>query len=403
MRERFLDIPRMKVWHLLALVATVAAFLAVFRFRHEQEYPVSRTFREARSGSVEARRQAIFELGSADLTQPDLIPALLTALQDSDPLVRRFATRSLTTVMERATQRRIPKKEIVERTEEMKAGLARLLQDPDTKVRIEAAEALVPLDDRSEPLRDCLIKLAQGVAGEDRDTRRVSVTYLSKFCADLEVTALLVAAMADSDSGIREQAAYSLGAWGTLRVKGVPDSVIEALIKGFDDESPKVRAASVGTLSFMGSQARASIPAIIRRLDDPASEPRMAAAYALANFGMYAEPALPALRSLVDRDPNPNLRSAAKSSVSKIEARVQAFQEHTLPDLISELSEDDPARRRGASQALSEYGPRAQPAVSELRRLLSDEDADVRQAAAAALKEIEPAEASSRASEEPDR
>jgi HEAT repeat protein len=46
--------------------------------------------------------------------------------------------------------------------------------------------------------------------------------------------------------------------------------------------------------------------------------------------------------------------------------------------------------RVGAVQALGKMGPAAKPTVPDLVRLLADEEWDVRQEAAAALKKIDP-------------
>jgi HEAT repeat protein len=385
MRGQFLKVPRLRVWHLLGLVAVIAAFLAVTRFRTEVYSPLSRAWREAQYGDVPARQRALAMLGDADPERSDTIPFLLAALDDSDPGVRRIATRSLSNLLLRGASKKI----VDPRAKEVKARLTQMLHDPDPGQRLQSAVTLVNLKDRSRPVFDCLIPLAQGVHGMNWQDRAEALAGLSDFLPDATATAVVVRAMSDPDWLIRQAAALSLGRWGIAKSQPIPDSVIHALIAGLDDKVPMVRAHSAISLGWMHSHVDLSVPALVRLLDDREMDPRMRAATALGDFGVNAEPALPALHALVDREVDATVLKIAKESAASIDTEIRRLRERTLPGLVSELSEDDPALRGSAATELGNFGPPAREAIVPLRRLLSDPDAKVRQAATAALRQIE--------------
>jgi HEAT repeat protein len=370
---------------LLGLVAAIAAYLAVFRYRTDVFSPMSRAWREVRYGDAVARRRAISVLGNADPKQSDAIPVLLAALDDADLGVRQDAARSLSNLLLKPASKKI----VDPRTEEVKARLTQLLHDPDPGLRLQSAFTLVNLNDRSPQVRDCLLAVARGGRGISWQDRSQAIATISDFFPDATATTVVVTAMSDPDWLIRQAAAYALGQWGRLKSQQIPDSVLQALIGGLDDDVPMVRSNSAISLGWTRSQANLSVPALVRLLGDREMDPRMRAAIALCNFGVYAEPALPALRAMVDREVDATVLKIAKGSAQRIETEVQRFRQQTLPDLISELSEDDATLRQSTANELGRYGPGARDAIVPLRQLLSDPDAKVRQAAAAALQQIE--------------
>jgi HEAT repeat protein len=60
-----------------------------------------------------------------------------------------------------------------------------------------------------------------------------------------------------------------------------------------------------------------------------------------------------------------------------------------VPSLIQGLRHERPEVRRGAAMALGAMGPGGKAGAEDLRRALDDPDADVRAAAADALKKVE--------------
>jgi hypothetical protein len=140
-----------------------------------------------------------------------------------------------------------------------------------------------------------------------------------------------------------------------------------------------------------------ALPLLVELLGHPASHVRMAAATGLAGLGAAAEPALPRLTAaLGDRDLNVRYWSAqalaalGPAAAPAVPALAALLKTHprTEPGL------EGPARyyadaRLIAALALGRVGPAAKAALPQLEQALKDEDAEVRKAAAEAVKRIE--------------
>ncbi|HEV3167541.1 MAG TPA: HEAT repeat domain-containing protein [Isosphaeraceae bacterium] len=385
MKQQFLKVPRLRVLHLLVLVAVIAAFLAVFRFRTDVYTPLSRELHDAKYGHLEERRKAIAVLGGASTDRPEVVPTLLAALDDPDMDVRRKATESLGLFLQQLKE----KQSLHPRTEEVKARLTEQLRDDDRKLRMRSAMALLRLDDLSEPMRDVLIAEARNTEG---GSRREAVLNLGAiFFKDERAAVILLASMRDPNPEIRTVASYALALLARQSsAQAVPDSVVEALTAGLDDEEFRVRDASASGVKSLGKRARRAIPGLIRMLDDPSADRRAKAIDALRSFKESAEPAIPALRGVALQDPESRVRREAEAALAQIETGIKEFRDQILPELISELSDDEASRRQSAAQVLLDYGPMAKEAAPALRLRLADPVAKVRIAAKAALGALEP-------------
>ena len=116
----------------------------------------------------------------AGRSEPEAIRALITMMEDSEPLVRDWATFAL------GQQGTVD-------TPEIRAALHRRMDDPDDQVRMEALEGLARCGDLSvvpfligkmkeEPFNFSLMLPATALLKVDRDTRR----SMNQFIADLE-------------------------------------------------------------------------------------------------------------------------------------------------------------------------------------------------------------------------
>jgi HEAT repeat protein len=401
MRKRFLQVPPLRIWHLLALVAAAAVILAVDRFRHEAHSEVILLLIQARHGDVETRRWAVGKLGFVDPKRSEVIPALIRALDDTDRQVRRNATESLVSLLlsSRILGYANP------RAKEVNERLKRQLHDADPKLGLQSALGLMRLNVHTRAVRDCLIERAADSHGNDLRARIDAVRALEEFKWDQPATATVVAALSDPAWLVREQAAISLRRWGPGPFsklsrnydQEVPQSVANALTKGLEDESPEVRAASVDSLSFMQAYAYPALAKLVRLLDDPAREPRMRSALLLRSFGRAAEPALVSLRALIDREEDPEVQDAAISAVDGIDRDIKesrVVRERRIPFLLSELVRDDSSRHRVAVSELEEEGKPGKPVASALRRRIADPAASIREAVEAALQMVESVEGS---------
>ncbi len=94
---------------------------------------------------------------------------------------------------------------------------------------------------------------------------------------------------------------------------------------------------------------------------------------------------LPLLASRL-KDPNPDVRRKAASSLAKIGASAK----QAVPHLVAALESDDSVVRGRAAYALGLFGSRAKPAIPALRRrLLADESREVAETARKAIDKIE--------------
>jgi HEAT repeat protein len=105
------------------------------------------------------------------------------------------------------------------------------------------------------------------------------------------------------------------------------------------------------------------------------------AAEAIGKIGPKAKTAVPTLMDLLGVQ-DPNVHGRAAHALAQIGP-------DALPPLIAALSDPAPAKRKAASWALGEMGPRASAAMPELRRLTSDPNPLVVMGAKDALRRIE--------------
>src|SRR5262249_33631387 len=138
-----MNVLKVRVWHLLMLIAASAAFLAVFQYRQGVYDPTSARLRQVRYADDDGKVAAIRELGEAEASGSAVVETLLGALGDADPAVRAAAARALTDVLMRTAAL---KKHDDPNAGAVKAALTGTLRDPDPTVRLRAASGLADLN-----------------------------------------------------------------------------------------------------------------------------------------------------------------------------------------------------------------------------------------------------------------
>ena len=406
-----LDIPRLRLWHLIALVATVAAFLATFQFRRETEDPGYREIRRLRSADHAQRARAAAWLGAARPASRRAIGPLTEALFDEDAYVRTEAAESLGSILkfDRADAE----------APAVMAALARGLADPDPRARramivnlarfegdpklvvpallglarsgspgtIEAFNLLGSYARRDESARAFLFAALEG---DDAEARLRAIDSLSWTATvpDLapepyqaSVRAALAGRAGDGSSAVRGRAIGRLARLATPA--GIePPEVIEALA----DPASAVRAEVAYNLAWRkpgGHASPALVSALGRLLDDPDPKARMSAATTLGMIGLDAVPTLPGLRAMASDPEGEEVRAAATGAIIAITGKVE-----NLRALKDGLDEPEAGARAYAASQLGKVGPGAAGAVPTLIRLLDDADAEVRRASADALGRI---------------
>jgi HEAT repeat protein len=160
---------------------------------------------------------------------------------------------------------------------------------------------------------------------------------------------------------------------------------IPALAESLHDADRFVRWAAARTLaSLPPTKTQVALPALARLINDSDLNVRQAAAGALESMGALAAPAIQSLtQALTDGDVE------SRTLVMGVLTRLPPEQSRlAVPQLIENLAHNDPRLRKAAAETLAKLGPLAQPAVPSLRRMLGDDEAEVRQAASDAILSI---------------
>jgi HEAT repeat protein len=411
-----MNVPRMRVWHLLLLVAACAAFLAVFQYRRGAYDPTSARLRQVRYADADGKVAAIRELiedaaelrkriTSGEASGYAVVQALLGALGDADAAVRAVAAQAMAVAIQSDAALKKPDESL---TGPVKAALTEALRDPDPTVRLRAASGLGQLRVRSEDGFAILLRAAR-TGGQpigrfrsagDTDDRAESLWVLGLTYRDEpEALTPILEAMRDRDPTIRRWGITAINCY--LRASDgnwyrrdpdftVPEPIAEALLVRLEDEHDQVGRRAAEVRGLLGQKmSRRVVPLLIRDLDARHPTP-VWTVRALGKFGLEAEGARPALRALADDGSREGaVRIAALGAIEAIDKVSRTFHEHTLPDLIANLGDDDPEIRAAATAALARHGSRAKAAVPALTRALDDPDPKVQRAASAALGVIE--------------
>jgi len=199
------------------------------------------------------------------------------------------------------------------------------------------------------------------------DVRRVAVEALGNV-DDPKVVPALSKAAGDANPVVRREAAEAL--------LGVDDEAATApLVKLLSDSDPKVRVTALEGLSRRGDK-RALEP-LGKLVKDPNVEVRSRAVRALARF---KDPASQNALVTALKDENAEVRAAAAEALGELELR-------SAPQGLLDATKDSNADvRQAAAEALGQIHD--SKAVPQLKALLEDASPEVRSAAVEALSEI---------------
>lgn len=165
-----------------------------------------------------------------------------------------------------------------------------LANDPEARVRREALRAFVVLDPGNQAMPP-----APAPSQETIDV------LLARFRDDL-------------DGGVRSLAITVLAP-----IPAPSDAVIRAFIDALSDSHPAVRnAATAGVSRLERSQALALLSSL---LSDAAASVRFQAAFAMGKLGPLGADQIDAIRSVVEREPDPQVRDQLRGFVESLESQ----------------------------------------------------------------------------------
>ena len=392
---------RLRMRHLLGLVAAFACLFGVLRYRQEVYDPASAQARRLRALDPAERTEAVEKLSAMGREAESAIPSLLGALNDGDPRVRARAAMGIPFIL------RAPDHP---RADDVRASLTGALADPDPGARHAVTVALGMLQPDPKAILPALIESA---GDADPMVRAWAVSLLGPALGDEGVWSTVLGATRDRDINVRNQAIRVLGrkpraarlaavrealapalkesnevnrGFAASTLGGYAQLVAEDVSEIYDalsDPNPFVRRMVCESLPHRRG-GRPAVPILVRSLGDPAPEVRRAAVARLGSIGLDAEAALVVLRRAIE-DKDGTVRDAATEAVRWIESRANDFRTKRLPGALEDLADPDPDIRRGAAEILGGYGPHSAPAVPALIRGLDDRDASVRLASSHAL------------------
>jgi len=187
---------------------------------------------------VEKRRNAAFQLSTLDKIDEKMLPALLDAFSDKDPIVREFIIKSI--------GKMAPKIEAVPQ------AIRRGLGDPDLCVRRASAAVFSSM----RPVPSAVLPaLARALADEDSLLRSFVMSSFVDI-GPIGINALVNLAQAATEKAdVRCSALETLGTIGSEAKRALPD-----LKKLLDDQDEKVRSAAQKSirrieLSYSGTSA----------------------------------------------------------------------------------------------------------------------------------------------------
>jgi len=252
-------------------------------------------------------------------------------------------------------------------------ALARSLEDPDNGVRFAAVDALENIGNARVRLKKKVLSvplITPMENGGDRGIRELlaSNDILEKFIRNN--LAAITNLLNDPDVKIRRKAVDFLDI-----IEDAATPALPLLTKSLQDPDRFVRWSAARAISNIApDKAAVAVPGLAKLLSDPDLNVRLAASKTLKEMGPVARAAVPALAIAVNSG-DVEARLAAMEALQSIGPE---FGKAAVPQLIEALTNFDPRIRRTAAKTLGDFGPAAFAAIPVLRRMLGDQDAEVR-------------------------
>jgi HEAT repeat protein len=306
------------------------------------------------SSDVNARREAIYQLGKMGPEAKAALPALIKAADDNDKQVWSGAL-NLIADLGPAASEAVPA--LLEGLDSRKAQGGR--QRDRNQALLRTANALANIGPAAVPA------LSEALTGNSPVRKTVAARALGQMGPDAKAAVpVLLKALEQDDDQFRHDVSDALGQIGAPSVPG--------LIESLQAQKPKQRQAAALALAQIGSGAKSAEPALLsaaeKETDDAA---RGAILAALTKTGVAPDKAAPLLLKAIRSD-NAELHHAALNAL----LTSRATERSAIGSLTGQLSSKDPAARQQAAQLLGRIGPAAVDAVPALVKAAQAETAE---------------------------
>jgi HEAT repeat protein len=334
-------------------------------------------------------------------TQPDIVAAVLEAIEDPSEEVRGWAVHALDTyALFIGDERPVAWIEVFTKA---------LTTSRTPGVQANAACGLARYAGHGPQVLPYLVATAKS---REPEARIGALTALGMLGAEArDAVPVVLEAMRSDHEDARRIATYVVA---QIAAHG-DQAVLAALTGATRDAGQSTRSTAVSSLAVVGKGSRATATELVRCLGDGSSSlnVRATAARHLAKVGV-PDVAIPALTAELEKDTDvlpsvavslceldaPAAKKAMERLVGLVDAPGQKYDVAMLlaqlgpraapavPALIRLLENTEPGRRQSAATALGAIGAAAKDALPVLERLQSDQDANMSVAADAAVKAI---------------
>jgi len=284
---------------------------------------------------------------------PEVIPALIEALDHDRPAIREAAASALKMMGRKA----VPK-------------LVEALKTQSTTIRATALRVLGSMREKAIDALPAAIEAMTDKNSTVRDSARIALLLIGPDAPD-EV----LKAMTHEHSYVRREAITTLRK--ILRRpddRVLIDKAVPLLIVALKDEQRNIYVFACQALGIIGPRAADAVPALIEMLSQAGYSMREQAARALGRMGKSAMTAVPALQKALGHN-NASVRFNSACALASIRPEDPDVAAEAIPVLIAglqpALKRKDALRLRNAAEALGQIGPSAKAAVPYLRKVFA--------------------------------
>lgn len=283
---------------------------------------------------------------------PEVVPHWLKALKDQDPDFRAVAISHLA---------HWPGAD----GDDVQAALTQALRDESPHVRLAAGAALLSRDRESaEMLATVMPLIKAGLKDTAAGVRARAVQILQQIAIrreggapPAEVADLLLAAAKDKDRSVRAQALQVF-----TRIHLPPKEAFPVLLAALKDKDPNVRRTAMMGMHHFGPLTKEAVQALRDTLPGADEHVQAEIVYALAKAGMDDKTLVPILVQLLKTSPHSYVRATA---VNLIAGRGAAARE-AMPLIEDALQDEDMNLRQAAAYAMTQLDPASKRLPSAL-------------------------------------